>query len=638
MFHSIERSDLALSFFYGVRFDLFAVAVLGLPALLLQGVGWAAKRDFRKAALAVFLLFQVPFLFFNVGDSEFIQFTGRRFALSSLAVITGDGVQTFWTTIFSYQKLLSIACLFVLAYGYFVRAIVWRQLGQSVVGELKNQQKPGHFVRSRKAQFGLGVLLFLGFVVASRGGLQPKPIGFANAQIFKRSILDQMTMNTSFSMLQTIKRKGIQRESYMSEKEMLSHVNGSTPGESLWGPQKSTSGPQNVVVIIIESLSLEFMGKIHGDAGYTPFLDELAQKSLFFPNAFANARRSIEGVSAVLGGIPMLMSEPFITSPYATNTFYGYGTLLQNHGYSSAFFHGGKNGTMYFDQFVRSAGIQRYFGENEYGDSRDHDGTWGIWDEPFLQRVVKEANATPEPFALSLFTLSSHNPFRIPKDHTGRYPKGTDEIHEVVGYTDASLRRFFEEASKQPWYERTLFVITADHTFKPHRPKYQNELGNYRVPILFFHPKISNWPAVDVSEPIQQIDLLPSILDFLGFTSTQENLLGRSVFRAGPRFVVLQSDDLSWIVTRDHLLTMEHGGQATLSQIEPYLIRPQEKKTSIKEDEKMLLKNEQVKKELTQKVQATRQYFINGLWDNHLYYERPVTLQKSDAGSLSHSH
>ena len=604
LFKSLPGGDLALTFWYGLRFDFSAVAMLAIPALLVGMVCLAFKRSGRTVSYWTFLLFQVPFLIINSFDTEFVQFTGRRFSLASMTIVTG-GLSQFWTTVFSYWSLILITSVVMLV--YLTAAWRWRRRADLLTPQMQGS--------TRLASGLIGLVLL---VLAARGGWQSKPIGFAHAQVFSNPVLNHLTMNSSFSFLQTLKRTGLPREHYMSEARMRELMNGSVPGESIWQGRPALEGPQNVVVILLESFSLEHLGRIHGDTGYTPFLDELSAKGLFFPNAFANARRSIEGIAAVLGGIPALMSEPFISSQYATNQFFGIGTALGAHGYSSAFYHGGNNGTMYFDQFARSAGLQRYFGSSEYGDSHDHDGTWGIWDEPFLQRLALDLGNQKEPFLVSLFTLSSHNPFRVPADKAGVFPKGTSEIHEVVGYSDFALRRFFETASQQPWFKRTLFVVTADHTFKPTRPRYQNSLGDYRIPLLFYHPGITQWPQVETREPVQQIDILPSILDFLGQPATQQNLLGRSVFRSGPRYVTLSSEGFYWLVTRDHVLTMDAKGQSELRALEDHLVPAELPARSLSTPTPA--SDAQLKAELNERLFATRQYFSEGLWDNKLYF------------------
>ena len=598
LFQKFLPSEWALTFFYGLRFDLSAIAILAAPAFLVSLLCLIVRKRKDSWVAITFFIFQFPFLVINLFDTEYVQFTGRRFTLALLGA-TAEVEGKFWAIMIATWKLFLIACVSLLLYA--IACWAWTRWISSA--EIKT---------SGRRKIITAIVTFFVLITMARGGLQSKPIGFAHAQVFTSPLLNHLTMNSSFSFLQTLKRKSLPREHYMSEEKMLGLMNGRTPGESLL--IERPAGAQNVVILILESFSLEHMGKIHGDQGYTPFLDELAEKSLFFPNGFANARRSIEGIAAVLGGIPSLMENPFISSPYATNTFYGLGTLLQGAGYSTAFYHGGKNGTMYFDQFARSAGIQKYFGENEYPHKEDSDGTWGIWDEPFLSYMSEDLNSIKEPFMASVFTLSSHNPFRVPTTFQGKFPKGTSEIHEVIGYSDESLRRFFAKASQQPWYSHTLFILTADHTFKPARPSYQNDLGNYRVPILFFHPAIKKWPTVNLKEPVQQIDILPSVLDFLKISPPAENLMGRSVFRAGPRYVVMSTDGFYWLVTKDHLLTVDPQTNAVLSPLVDHRDLKQRQQDMAPEE------NPTLKSELLLQLQATRQYFSEGLWDNRLYF------------------
>ncbi len=138
----------------------------------------------------------------------------------------------------------------------------------------------------------------------------------------------------------------------------------------------------------MESLSLGYMGEVNGVKGYTPFLDELSHRALFFPNGWANGMRSIEGIPAVLGGVPALGKEPLLASAYASTEFDGLGRLLGRQGYDSAFFHGADRGSMYFDQFTARAGFARHYARDDYQDLNDFDGAWGIFDEPYFQYVA----------------------------------------------------------------------------------------------------------------------------------------------------------------------------------------------------------------------------------------------------------
>jgi arylsulfatase A-like enzyme len=132
---------------------------------------------------------------------------------------------------------------------------------------------------------------------------------------------------------------------------------------------------------------------------------------------------------------------------------------------------------------------------------------------------------------LGLFTLSSHHPYYIPPQHRGKFPKGTLEIHESIGYTDYALKRFFEVAESKPWFDKTVFVITADHTQKSDQPKYADLIGPWRVPLIIYAPGLKEGEAKTSPGRItQQVDIVPSVLDLLGIEWPQRPLLGQSVF------------------------------------------------------------------------------------------------------------
>ncbi|MCK4701011.1 MAG: LTA synthase family protein, partial [Bacteroidales bacterium] len=253
-----------------------------------------------------------------------------------------------------------------------------------------------------------------------------------------------------------------------------------------------------------------------GNEGYTPFLDSLIHHALVFPNAFSNGKRSIEAMPSIMASLPTLMTSSYISSGYATNSINSLASLLKDKGYHTSFFHGGSNGTMGFDNFAHSAGIDEYYGMNEYGKNEDFDGNWGIFDEEFLQFYATKLNSFEEPFFSSVFTLSSHHPYTIPGKYKEKFRKGPLKILEAIGYSDFSLKRFFETASEMPWFENTLFVITADHTAQAIKPEYITNLGQFRVPIIFFHPADSSLRGKK-NLITQQLDIMPSVLDYLDY-------------------------------------------------------------------------------------------------------------------------
>jgi phosphoglycerol transferase MdoB-like AlkP superfamily enzyme len=221
------------------------------------------------------------------------------------------------------------------------------------------------------------------------------------------------------------------------------------------------------------------------------------------------------------------MYEPYISSPYSNNQITTLAGLLKKKGYYTAFFHGGTNGTMGFDAFAGMAGYDDYYGRTEYNNEKDYDGNWGIWDEEFLQYTARTVNQKKQPFFATLFTLTSHHPYPVPERYKAKFPEGPLPIEKCIAYTDYSLRRFFETAKTMPWFKNTLFVFSADHTSISKDPFYMNKCGNNSIPIIYYMPG-SDLTGMD-STITQQIDIQPSILDYINYPGEQF-CFGTSVF------------------------------------------------------------------------------------------------------------
>ena len=382
------------------------------------------------------------------------------------------------------------------------------------------------------AALGVGVLV-LWFMV--RGGLGAfiKPADATRYCDPKNSVL---VNNDGYNILRTLFTPDIEQTHFMSDEEARELFD----PEFVYQPaQKADSliHKPNICLIIVESLGQEFMGcynKNEEADTRTPFLDSLAQYCTLYQGR-SNGKKSVEGITAVTTSIPNLMNIPFTNSPYADDSISGIADYLKRHGYFCAFFHGTYNGVMNFDRTCARTGFDEYLGKNEYeaegmGKESDYDGVWGIFDEPFLQYTVRRINTYKEPFLAEIFTVSSHHPFTIPEEHKDDFQQGKHPMLAVVEYMDYSLRRFFDEARKQPWFDNTLFIITGDHSGHGLSREYNDYDGWYRIPMMVYNPQ---HPEGSVSQRIvQQIDILPTLIDALGFDSEERMVcFGNSVLR-----------------------------------------------------------------------------------------------------------
>ena len=509
----------------GIRFDLTAVLYLSalyiVAALLPLPVSWRNHPVYQRCAVWAFWIPNSIGLIVNAIDIAYMRFSGRRTTCAfftefqhehNLWRVLGEGMLDYW-----YVAVAALAALVLL--GLLTRRD-WR---------VETRQPRWYYIRETV----LFVLTVYFCVIGIRGGFgrYTRPITISNAaQYTDRPAETALVLNTPFTLMKSIESPRYVEPDYFPAEELAEHmtpehgiaVNGETaaPEEG----NREAAAPEegnrrtNVVVIILESFSKEYIGfynrDIAGYTGYTPFLDSLLEQAVTFDFSFASGRKSIDAMPSVLSSIPMLI-EPYIVTPYSTNRISSIPERLKRKGYRTAFFHGAPNGSMGFLAYARSAGFDAYYGMDEFDDDSEYDGTWAIWDEPFLQYYAKTMTTMEEPFMTAVFTASSHHPFRVPSQYRDSFPKGSMPVHETIGYTDHALRRFFETAGQQPWYGHTLFVITADHTNELTLPEYTNAKGLYEVPVAFFDPQAEKGERL--ARVISQTDIMPSVLEYVGY-------------------------------------------------------------------------------------------------------------------------
>ncbi|MCC9135932.1 LTA synthase family protein [Pontibacter silvestris] len=589
-FASADVATTLMAFVHGLRFDVAALCIINSPFILLSLFphGNTANKTYQQVLLVLFLLLNMPFVALSLVDAEFFKFVGKR-SSNEVFTITGDILDQLGQLIQYYLYLVLLFLLLVMA-----------------VAKAYPRQRNFNLKQPHILWRYLCLLVVAAFIVLGiRGGLQLKPLRVSHAFVLEPAILGHLTLNSPFTFIKSIGQPRLEEKHYFPSDEATLAAMPFDPKQYML--QDSVPVKENIVIIVLESFAAEYVGALNNGKGYTPYLDSLAAHGLLFRNGFANGRKSIEALPSVLAGLPSLLQEPYITSSYQSNTLYGLGTVLQGAGYHTAFFHGAANGTMGFNNFSNLVGIQDYYGLDEYPSERreqDFDGRWGIFDEPYLQHVAKKLTTFKQPFMATLFTLSSHHPYTIPAQHKGQFPKGELEIHESVGYADYALREFFKTASKQPWYNNTLFILTADHTQMGNNPAYQNEPGYFRIPIMLFHPNKS-FENLNPEQVVQQADIFPTVVDYLniktnkvlpfGQSMLDTTVTGKALFYSGNSYYMVQQQGVTELSADDQVRFYTFPGFSSV---------PIQSKSTTSE----------------QQLKAYVQYLRNGLIGNKLYF------------------
>ena len=342
-------------------------------------------------------------------------------------------------------------------------------------------------------------------------------------------------LNTPFSLYRTIgKAVFVVPDYYQNEQEMeaiyspVHHPSLDSLNTQTTPITQNIPNKKNVVVLIVESFGREYIGALNKTLengqyrGYTPYVDSLIAKSVTFSHTYCNGRKSIDGMPSILSSIPMFV-EPFFLTPASMNHVGGIASILAAEGYQTAFFHGAQRGSMGFQAFSRATGFQEYYGREDYdadtrfGGDEDFDGMWAIWDEPFLQYYATKMSEMKEPFMTAVFTASSHHPYVIPEKYKTQYPEEGIIIHKCIRYTDMAIGKFFEKASREPWFNNTIFVLTSDHTNLSDHAFYETDLGGFCSPIIIYEPGNAERQPEIQDKIAQQIDILPTIMGMLHY-------------------------------------------------------------------------------------------------------------------------
>lgn len=499
---------IALSY-HGLAFDstaiLYTNALFILFSILPFGIN--TKPAYQKFLLYIYFIFNGISYATNFIDFLYYKYTFNRSTRASLDTLENESNKT--ALFFNFLK--NYWYLFLL---FFLTLFLWIYLYKKV------KIKPITF-RYNIKYFLVSILGIVIITVLAVGGIRgdfkksTRPINMVDASRFVTDISQaDFVLNTPFAIIRTWNTNTFKKVNLVDNQTV----------DSLILPIKQyNNNPKtkpNIVIFILESFGREYSGafnkhtNIKNFESYTPFVDSLAQHSLIFSNGYANGYKSIHGMSSVLAGIPSFQ-DAFTSSPYAKQKIESLVSTLKSEGYDTSFFHGAPNGSMGFLGFGNILGFDHYYGKTEYNNDADFDGVWGIWDEPFFQYFDTELSKKKQPFMATLFSVSSHEPYVVPKKYENKFPKGHINMHQPIGYTDYALKQFFNKAKNQPWFKNTIFVLVADHDNTIYYDDYFKDQYLHTVPILFY--SANEKYKGESQDWAQQIDIYPTLLDMIGY-------------------------------------------------------------------------------------------------------------------------
>ncbi|MCB0481022.1 MAG: sulfatase-like hydrolase/transferase [Flavobacteriales bacterium] len=505
LYSPLTFSDILNVFYGGFRFDLSILLYTNSLLLLIDLFPFSLlnQKGVRCAYRILFVAINSFLLSLICADIAFYPFNGKRIDTELLGLL--GAIPALMASFFADYWYVFI--LFgALVYGL----IVLSRVGYST------PSLPNIWIRLAAFALGVGCI-----VVGMRGGISNKrPLSIAAASKHVSADKISLVTNSAFTFLYSLVHRDIEIPAYFEDVELENVF----PVEKNFGGDSISTKP-NIVLLIMESFSKSYVGSFSGNSTYTPFLDSLTTKGTMCINGFADGRRSSQALVALTSGIPALLPEPFMYSNMAGNRVQGIPEQLKQIGYQSAFFNGSSKDKLGWEEFITQVGFDQYISKENYPNPGHSDGEWGIYDHYMFDHLLHVLDTSVRPSFYTLFSISSHHPFNIPDSVKEMFPSEGYLYWSALRYADWSLGQFFKKAEKKDWFKNTVFIVVADHTLngesftddshKKARTWYENRVGLYAIPILFYTP-LDSTPKI-VKAPFSQVDVSATILDLAGY-------------------------------------------------------------------------------------------------------------------------
>jgi phosphoglycerol transferase MdoB-like AlkP superfamily enzyme len=527
----IPGGEIISALFYGLKFDMSVMGYLIIPFFVLSYIpyiGFEYSRLGRNTIQTVFYTLFAIVILLDLIDIEYYGAFGDHLGVWFYTYLDQPGM--VWYSIRTstpvFQYLIGWAILTAI---FTFAAIRLNRLFRT---------KASVGIPTRIFYFVVGGLFL---AISMRGSFSVAALDWGGAYHAKHYFTNELSLNGTFTLSRSlyeyyndISRHNPKTYKFMPSGDALRTVQELvvSKSDSLLEPEsslkrisrypKNDSVQYNVVIIFMESWAARFVGALGCELGVTPFFDSLASKSILFENMYASGMRTNRGLLSVLCSFPSLPGRTVMKLYGASLPFTSLPEILSERGYQSYFIYGGD---LMFDNmggFFRKQGIENFIGIEDF-PNRDESSKWGIPDHIMLARANQIFAQSPQPFFGAILTLSNHDPFVLPDKSFEVFPESLD-YHEGLNafrYSDWALGRFFESASKEPYFNNTIFVLVADHSHVMDKP--DDIIGNFRIASLIYSPGHPDITPQRISRICGQVDIPPSLLHLLGGTVVHES-------------------------------------------------------------------------------------------------------------------
>jgi phosphoglycerol transferase MdoB-like AlkP superfamily enzyme len=502
----------------GLRFDLVTLGmVLLVPLLLtpLMSVFSVSTRLWRPVLIGYLLIVFGLFVFIEAATPSFINQYDLRPNIWFIEYLKYPQ-EVLATLKKAYLPQMIIGVLLTVSAMYLMYCRLRKATAQRVTLDW------------RLAVLSVPVV-FLLCTMAIRSTLDHRPVNPSTVVFCEDPLVNMLPLNSTYTVLYAayqLKEEQNNPRPYgdMDKLSVIDELRNSMalaqtqfvsetlPTLHLHQPVNRPARSKNLVIILMESMGAEFVGKL-GGRPLTPNIDVLAEQGIWFDNLYATGTRSVRGIEAVVSGYLPTTARSVVKLPKSQHGFFTIASLLKKQGYATSFIYGGEGQFDNMAAFFSGNGFEKIIDQDDYINPAYY-GSWGVPDEDVFKRAHEEflAQHGQQPFFSLIFTASNHSPYDFPEGRIEPYEQPHATRNNAAKYTDYAVGEFIRQAQQSAYWQDTVFLIIADHNSRVY--------GSDLVPIEGFHiPALvvgGDIAPRKVSHLASQIDMLPTMLSLMG--------------------------------------------------------------------------------------------------------------------------
>jgi len=555
IFSPLNFRQFLMAFVDGLRFDLCTFATfLGMPLFMIN-LPILRKSWYRFWSLLLLIELFIIACILTI-DIVFFGYVKRH--IGAEAVLIMNDIDYLLTHIYE-QYLLHLIILII----FLIFLLLW-------IYRFINKYYSTQKIRFSAELIRLFLLIaFLVFSIRGTFRFHGKPINVIDAFKYGKTEYGNLVLNGVFTAYHTLRSTKYINHNFYDETEAIKLsqqyivekdeiiINENYPLMRMKKKFFITTSRYNIVFFLLESWSAKFIDSFsQSHYGVTPNFDKIAKNGLMFLNFYANGQRSIEGIAAILVGIPTLPGLPYLGKGLEIVDITRLGKILKDYGYSTIFVQTSKRRSFRMEGIAAALGFEEFYGKEDIPMRQrymtDKEPAFG-YDYEGLMFLKERLDEIKEPFFAFFFSGTTHPPYILLDKKFEKYPHAPESLEGFLNtlyYADWSIGEFMKAAKKTDWFENTVFIFTADHTLG----RFQgNDLRDrFWIPLVIYSPKLFSHRKINYLG--SQADLIPTIIELLNIKAPY-TAVGKSLFGDyKKRFVFFVEGNNIGLMTKDGYL------------------------------------------------------------------------------------